>query len=66
VDEARHGTRAVAAGLDGITITDQETGEWVDEVKEAARKHSLVVFPSLFSELSRPLGRYAITATCHQ
>lgn len=38
---------ALRKGLDGIAITDHNTGAWVDRVKEAAKGHALVVFPGL-------------------
>jgi histidinol phosphatase-like PHP family hydrolase len=39
--------RALAAGLNGIAVTDHQTGEWIDRVKDAARGSDLVVFPGV-------------------
>jgi ABC-type lipoprotein export system ATPase subunit/histidinol phosphatase-like PHP family hydrolase/predicted nucleic acid-binding Zn-ribbon protein len=39
--------RAIAAGLDGIAITDHQNGNWIDRVKEAAKDTDLVVFPGV-------------------
>jgi hypothetical protein len=39
--------RALAKGLAGIAITDHNTGDWIDRVKQAARGTSLVVFPGI-------------------
>lgn len=38
---------AIDAGLDGIAVTDHNTGAWVDEVKDAAHGTGLVVFPGV-------------------
>ena len=38
---------AIGAGLSGIAITDHQTGEWIDKIKEAAKGKPLVVFPGL-------------------
>lgn len=38
---------ALRKGLDGIAITDHNTGEWIDRVKEAAEGTELVVFPGV-------------------
>jgi len=38
---------AITAGLDGIAVTDHNTGEWVDQVKEAAKGTALAVFPGV-------------------
>ncbi len=38
---------ALRKGLDGIAITDHNSGLWIDRVKEAAKKTSLVVFPGV-------------------
>ena len=37
--------RAIEAGLQGIAITDHNSGAWIDEVKNAAKGKDLVVFP---------------------
>lgn len=39
--------RAIKAGLDAIAITDHNTGEWIDRVKNAAKGKDLVVFPGV-------------------
>ena len=36
---------ALRQGLDGIAITDHNTGAWIDQVKTAAEGTELVVFP---------------------
>ncbi|MFH1971637.1 MAG: TrlF family AAA-like ATPase [Patescibacteria group bacterium] len=38
---------AIAKGLRGIAITDHQTAEWVDRIKEAGEKKGLVVFPGV-------------------
>jgi len=38
---------AIQRGLDGIAITDHNTGAWVDEIKSAAKDTELVVFPGV-------------------
>lgn len=38
-------TEALKKGLRGIAVTDHNTGEWVDAVKNAAEGTDLVVFP---------------------
>ena len=38
--------KALAVGLDGVAITDHSTGQWVDEVKEAAKGTRLLVIPA--------------------
>jgi hypothetical protein len=38
---------ALAKGLAGIAITDHQSGEWINRVKEAARGKNLVVFPGV-------------------
>jgi PHP family Zn ribbon phosphoesterase len=50
--------KAIAKGLDGIAITDHNSGEWVDKVKDAAKGTSLVVFPGV--EISCEGGREGI------
>src|SRR5689334_6718856 len=44
---------AIAKGLDVIAITDHNSAEWVDKVRDAARKTSLSVLPGV--EISTPL-----------
>jgi ABC-type cobalamin/Fe3+-siderophores transport system ATPase subunit len=39
--------KAIEKGLDGIAITDHNTGEWIDLVKVAARNKPLTVFPGV-------------------
>jgi predicted metal-dependent phosphoesterase TrpH len=43
---------AIAAGLDVIAVTDHNSAEWVDLVREAAKKTSLAVLPGV--EVSTP------------
>ncbi|HYR21473.1 MAG TPA: PHP domain-containing protein [Chthoniobacterales bacterium] len=38
---------ALVQKLDGIAVTDHNSGAWVDEVKKAAAKTGLVVFPGV-------------------
>jgi hypothetical protein len=46
--------KALSEGLDAIAITDHNTGEWIDVVKNAA-KNKLVVFPGV--EISATGGK---------
>ncbi len=50
--------KAIAEKLDAIAITDHNSGEWIDRVKDAARGTSLVVFPGV--EISCPGGKGGI------
>ncbi|VAW32189.1 hypothetical protein MNBD_CHLOROFLEXI01-3696 [hydrothermal vent metagenome] len=38
---------ALRKNLDAIAITDHNTGEWIDKIKEAAKGTSLVIFPGV-------------------
>lgn len=38
---------ALAKGLDAIAITDHNSAQWVDQVKEASQKTNLIVFPGV-------------------
>ena len=38
---------ALAKGLDGIAVTDHNSGAWIDQIKEAAKGTNLVVFPGV-------------------
>lgn len=38
---------ALSKGLDAIAITDHNTGEWIDKVKEIAKDNNLTVFPGV-------------------
>src|SRR5665213_3370409 len=38
---------AISKGLDGIAVTDHNSGEWIDQVKKAAEGTALVVFPGV-------------------
>jgi len=38
---------ALKKGLDGIAITDHNSGEWVDRIKAASKGKALVVFPGV-------------------
>lgn len=38
---------AINKGLDAIAITDHNTGEWIDRIKEAAKDTNLIVFPGV-------------------
>ncbi len=40
-------SEAKRKGLDGIAITDHNTAEWVDKVKEAAKNTGITVFPGV-------------------
>lgn len=39
--------QALNVGLQGIAITDHQTGDWVDRVKEASKGTDLAVFPGV-------------------
>lgn len=39
--------RAIEVGMDAIAITDHNSAEWVDEVKEAASDTALTIFPGV-------------------
>ena len=54
--------RSLASGLDGIAITDHETGEWIDRVKAAVEGCPLVVFPGV--ELNSLAGNEGIHLLC--
>lgn len=49
---------ALKKGLSGIAITDHNTGDWIDKVKEAAKGTPLVVFPGV--EIHVPSGQRGI------
>lgn len=49
---------ALDKGLDGIAVTDHDTGAWLDDVKRAAAGTSLTIFPGL--ELSNLAGNQGI------
>jgi PHP family Zn ribbon phosphoesterase len=49
---------AISKGLSGIAITDHNTGEFIDAVKEAAKDTKLVVFPGV--EISASGGKSGI------
>jgi PHP family Zn ribbon phosphoesterase len=51
-------SEAIKKELSGIAITDHNTGEWVDRIKEAARGTSLTVFPGI--EVLVPAGKSGI------
>ena len=44
--------KAVSTGLDAICISDHNSGDWVDKVKEAAQGKALTVFPGV--EITAP------------
>jgi hypothetical protein len=50
--------KAINEGLSGIAITDHQTGEWIDKIKEAAKDKELVIFPGV--ELKATGGRDGI------
>lgn len=39
--------RSISKGLAGIAITDHQTGDWIDSIKEAAKGKDLIVFPGV-------------------
>lgn len=39
--------KAIKEGISAIAITDHNTGEWIDKVKEAAKGSDLIVFPGV-------------------
>lgn len=47
VDAAAIVSRALAQGLDGIAVTDHNSGAWIDAIKTAAAETALVVFPGV-------------------
>lgn len=49
---------ATDAGLAAIAITDHQTGEWIDQVKEAAATTDLTVFPGV--EINNLAGKQGI------
>jgi len=49
---------AVENGLDGIAITDHNSGAWIDNVKEAAKETNLVIFPGV--EISTSEGFHVV------
>jgi hypothetical protein len=38
---------AIRKGLDAIAITDHNTGDWIDKIKEAAQNTPLTIFPGV-------------------
>src|SRR5687768_2415220 len=48
----------IAKGIDAIAITDHNTGEWIDGIKEAANGTPLAVFPGV--EISVSGGKHGI------
>lgn len=38
---------AIARGLDGLAVTDHNSGGWIDRVKDAARGRPLTIFPGV-------------------
>lgn len=49
---------AIDKGLDGIAITDHNSAEWIDKIKDAAQSTSLVVFPGV--EVSTSEGFHVV------
>lgn len=39
--------KAIEMGLDCVAVTDHDSGEWIDKIKEAAKGKELVVFPGV-------------------
>ncbi|GEN58011.1 hypothetical protein GCM10012290_25520 [Halolactibacillus alkaliphilus] len=39
--------RCIEQGLDVVAVTDHNTGGWIDQIKEAAKDTSLIVFPGV-------------------
>ena len=39
--------RAIQQNLDGICITDHNSGEWIDEINNAAKGKDIVIFPGV-------------------
>lgn len=54
---------AINAGMDAIAITDHNTGEWIDLIKEAAANTRLVVFPGVEITVSEGFHILAILDT---
>jgi ABC-type enterochelin transport system ATPase subunit len=38
---------ALNKGLDGIAVTDHDTGSWIDKIKDAAKGTKLIIFPGV-------------------
>ena len=51
-------TTALENQLDAIAITDHNTAQWIDQVKEVAKKENIVVFPGV--EISCTGGKSGI------
>lgn len=49
---------ALENGLDGIAITDHNSGAWIDTVKEAAKQTGLVIYPGV--EISTSEGFHVV------
>ena len=39
--------QSISKGLSGIAITDHQTGDWIDSIKEATKERDLIVFPGV-------------------
>ena len=50
--------KAISEGLDAICISDHNSGDWIDEVKEAAKGKGITVFPGV--EITAPSGKINI------
>ncbi len=40
-------SQSISKGLAGIAITDHQTGDWIDSIKEATKGKDLIVFPGV-------------------
>jgi PHP domain-containing protein len=58
VSSAGFVARAVTQGLDGVAVTDHESGAWVDQLTAAAKGHDLAVIPGV--EVSNLAGNEGI------
>lgn len=47
---------ALDKGLNCVAVTDHNTAEWVDKIKDAAKNKELTVFPGVEITCSRPLS----------
>jgi predicted metal-dependent phosphoesterase TrpH len=44
---------AMDKGLNAIAVTDHDTADWIDRMKEAAKNTNLVIFPGVEISMAR-------------
>jgi ABC-type lipoprotein export system ATPase subunit len=55
-------SQAISRGLDGIAVTDHQTGEWVDRMRQAAEGTTLAIIPGVeINNLAGNEGIHLIT-----